>query len=474
MLSPQDQLTELVRTLETEQHVFATDPLLITEKLQGEDGKPLQKLHRRASRIDSNGALARVLGKIDGRIKGIMVVMSVVWCISGFLGLFTLLQTNVVNFFYVLVCLLGFHSIMLLGWLVMTLINQGRQSPSWFASFVSPSYLIRGKDDVTKAAVDLYERQLQHSGMRWYLGRFSHQLWLATLTGMLLAIIFLLIVRQYSFSWESTLLSDQALITLTQVLGWLPSMVGFDVPDSTAIVQSRLVTDAMPLSVARQWAGLLVGSLLMYGIVPRAIAWAFCALMFRRKKMRLDIKLPYYQKILNFWQRHVVDVDDFTASLAPIAPKATVSAGKKLVALLEYPSEQDNWWQSGLSTDIKDNSDVENFGIVDDRDDMARLKTYLDSHSVQVLLGIHGKALPDRGTLRKLDQIASHAKHGLIVQLLNDTSFTANNIATDNVTTDILESSQPTEQLLEKPDVRYQQWQTALSARKIGLVKVDS
>ena len=468
MLSPQDQLTELVRTLETQQHVFATDPLLITEKLQSEDGKPIQKLHRRASRIDSNGALARVLGKIDGRIKGIMLVMSVLWCISGFLGLFTLLQTNVVNFFYVLVCLLGFHTIMLLGWLVMTLINQGKQSSNWFASFVSPSYLIRGKDDVTKAAVDLYERQLQHSGMRWYLGRFSHQLWLATLTGMLLAIIFLLIVRQYSFSWESTLLSDQALITLTQILGWLPSKVGFTVPDSAAIVQSRLVTDAMPLSMARQWAGLLVGSLLMYGIVPRAIAWTFCALMFRRKKMRLDIKQPYYQKILNFWQRHVVDEDDFKAAPAPVAPKATVSTGKKLVALLEYPSQQDNWWQSGLSADMSSHSNninsnisnVENFGIVDDRDDMDRLTTYLDSHPVQVLLGIHSKALPDRGTLRKLDRIAEHAADGLIVQLLGDAS-TANT----NVQEQDLEI-----QSAENQDVRYQQWQTALAARKIGLV----
>ena len=466
MLSPQDQLTELVRTLETQQHVFATDPLLITEKLQNEEGSPLQKLHRRASRIDSNAALAGVLGKIDGRIKGIMVVMSVIWCLSGFLGLFTLLQTNVVNFFYVLVCLLGFHSLMLLGWLVMTLINQGKQSSNWFASFVSPSYLIRGKDDVTQAAVTLYERQLQHSGMRWYLGRFSHQLWLATLTGMLLAIIFLLIVRQYSFSWESTLLSDQALITLTQVLGWLPSMVGFDVPDSTAIVQSRLVTDAMPLSVARQWAGLLVGSLLMYGIVPRAIAWAFCALMFRRKKMRLDIKLPYYQKILNFWQRHVVDADDFKEAPAPIAPKAQVSAGKKLVALLEYPAEQNQWWQSGFDTGITDTTDIENFGILDDREDMARLKAYLDANPVQVLLGIHFKALPDRGTLRKLDQIANHAKHGLIVQLLEDNSLSLTEH--HNTGNDVLNAGSDSN--LEKQHVRYQQWQTALSARKIGLI----
>lgn len=447
MLSPQDQLTELVRALETKQHVFATDPLLITEKLQSEDGTPRQKLHRRASRIDSNGMLARILGKIDGRIKGIMLVMSVVWCISGFLGLFTLLQANVVNFFYVLVCLLGFHTLMLVGWIVLTLFNNDQQSSNWFANFVSPSYLIRGKDDATIAAAELYEQQLQHSGMRWYLGRFSHQLWLATLIGMLFAIIFLLIVRQYSFSWESTLLSNESLITLTQILGWLPSMVGFDVPDNAAIIQSRLVTDALPLTVARQWASLLIGSLLLYGIVPRAIAWVFCALMFRRKKMRLDINLPYYQKIINFWQRRVVDADDFIETAAPVAPKAQVSAGKKLVALLEYPTDQSHWWQ--LTSAIETTEIAENFGIVDDREDMARLLTYLNEYPVQVLLGIHSKALPDRGTLRKLDKIASHAADGLIVQLLNDD----------------LNSQDPA-----KRSARYQQWQTALASRNIGVV----
>lgn len=215
MLSKQDQLTELVRKLETNNHVFATDPLLITERLQDEQATPLQKIHRRAERIDSNRALAGTLNKIDGRIKGIILIMSILWCVSGFLGLFALLQSNVVNFFYVLVCLLGFHTVMLVGWLIFTVINRGSQSPSIITSFISPKTLIRGKDDVTQAAVELYDEQLQHTGMRWYLSRFSHQLWLATLTGMLFAIIFLLIVRQYSFSWESTLLSDQALMTLT-------------------------------------------------------------------------------------------------------------------------------------------------------------------------------------------------------------------------------------------------------------------
>lgn len=445
MLSKQDQLTELVRKLETKNHVFATDPLLITERLQDEQATPLQKTHRRAERIDSNGNLAGTLNKIDGRIKGIILIMSIAWCVSGFLGLFALLQSNVVNFFYVLVCLLGFHTLMLAGWLIFTIINRGSQSPSIITSFISPKTLIRGKDDVTQAAVELYDEQLQHTGMRWYLSRFSHQLWLATLTGMLFAIIFLLIVRQYSFSWESTLLSDQALMTLTHWLGWLPSLVGFNVPDAEAVVQSRLVTDVMPLSIARQWASLLVGSLLMYGIVPRAIAWAFCAVMFKRKKMKLDLNLPYYQKIISFWQRKVVDKDDFVEKVQPVAPKAKVTQGDKLVALLEYKHHDPTWYHAAGEPFIS--TVPEDFGILDDREDMDRMLQYLENHNVQVLVGIHAKALPDRGTMRKLDKLATHAKQGVIVQLLQDT-----------------------DDLEEDNSARRQQWQTALAKRNIGLV----
>ena len=41
MYTSQDQLTELVRRLEEKQHIFAADPILITEKLQHEPGEPL-------------------------------------------------------------------------------------------------------------------------------------------------------------------------------------------------------------------------------------------------------------------------------------------------------------------------------------------------------------------------------------------------------------------------------------------------
>lgn len=456
MLSPEDQLTELVRNLESQNHVFSADPLLITEKLQRESGTNIQKLHWRAERIDSNGKLSGTLRKIDTRIKAIIFFMSIAWCVSGFLGLFALLQANVVNFFYVLVCLLGFHTIMLVGWLVYTLFSFRENKPSLFASLVSPSHLIRGKDDVTVAAVDLYERQLQHTGMRWYLGKISHQLWLATLAGMMFALIVLLLVKNYSFTWESTLLSGDTVATLVRMMAWLPDMVGFPTPTVETVIESQQQMNSFPQN-SFNWAMLLIGSLLMYGIVPRAIAWVLCALMFNSKKMRLDLKLPYYQKIINFWQRQVIDEDDFKEKVRPVAPKAKIADGKKLVALLEYPHTDEHWYQFAVGHQIDD------FGILDDRDDMDRLATYLESHNVQVVLGIPPQALPDRGTLRKLDKIATLAQKGLVVQLLDDSQA----LEAENA----LGSSQELKASHEIKESRKSQWQEALAARQIGLVE---
>lgn len=222
----------------------------------------------------------------------------------------------------------------------------------------------------------------------------------------------------------------------------MPSLVGFDVPDAQAVVQSRMVDEPMSLEIARQWASLLIGSLLVYGIVPRAIAWAFCAAMFHRSKMQINFKLPYYQKIISFWQRQVVDADDFEEVVQPVAPPAKVIKGKKAVVLLEYPHQDPNWYQFAAGHNIED------FGVITEREDLSTLLEYLEKNDVQALVGIHLQSLPDRGLLRQLDKIASTAKQGLVVQLLS--------------------SENPSEDLT----VRQQQWQAALAQRQIGMVQL--
>lgn len=454
MYNSQDQLTELVRRLEEKNHVFSADPILITEKLQSEQADPLTKLHRRASRIDSDGKLAQLLVTIDSRIRGAIWGGTVLWFILGFVGLFGVMQAHVVNFFYVLASLLGFNTFMLVIWLGWLLFSP-RSKPSFFGAFFSPSTLVRSKDTITQTAVELYEDELKYTGTKWYISRISHQFWLASLLGMLVSLILLLLVKNYSFVWESTLLQDSAVVALVKIMAWLPNLVGFPTPSPQDIITAQMNPETTPQMVAFRWAMLLIGSLIMYGIVPRLIAWLFSLIMVRSSRQKLDIKQPYYQKIIDFWQRKVIDPDDSPTELKPVAPTAQISQAKKLVALLEYPYADAHWYQFGLDFQHQGHN-IEYFGIIDERGDIERLITYLQTNPVQVLIGIPPQALPDRGTMRKLDMIAKNAKGGLIVQLLdNPQGFLPS----------------PTE--LEQIKQRKAQWETALAERQIALVRID-
>lgn len=467
MYSPQDQLVELVRHLETQgegenntlhtpasqAYVFSADPLLITEKLQHEPTPPLTKLYHRASRMDADGKLARLLQTIELRIKTTIGLLTLMWFVLGFVTLFTLLQADVVNFFYVLLCLLGVHTFMLVLWLGWMLFAP-RNKPSFLSNFVSPSHLVRHKDRLTQAAVAVYEAQLQHKGMKWYISRLSHQFWLASLSGMLCALVFMLLVKNYTFVWQSTLLEHSVIEQLVHSMAWLPQQVGFPIPTDSDIVLAQTDPTHHTQPVAYRWGMLLIGSLLMYGIVPRAVVCLLSLLMLKTQRVPLDIKQPYYQKILDFWQRGVIDPDNSPTETKPIAPTANVTPDKKLVALLEYPYADEHWYQFAVGQTFE-TSRIEDFGIVDDRDDMDRLAEYLQNNPVQVLLGIPPQALPDRGSMRKLDKMASLATGGLIVQLLPTTQ-------------DYLLPAD--EQKIV--DTRREQWETALAERNIGLVRI--
>lgn len=448
MYNPQDQLTELVRNLEQKGHVFSADPMLITEKLQKEPSSPLTKLHHRASRIDSDNKLANALATLDSRVNGVIWIATMVWFALGFVSILGVMQIKTLNFFYILLTVLGFHTIMLVVWLGWLIVSP-KNKPTFFSSFFQPDTLMRGKDAVTLATVEVYQQQLLHTGTKWFFGRISHQLWLASLLGMLASLLLLFLVQRYTFVWESTLLQNHTVTLLVKYLGYLPSLVGFPVPTEQDIIIAQTYPTANLMEVSFRWAMLLIGSLLMYGIVPRLFVWAWCFMVVRSSRLKLDLKQPYYQKIIDFWQRKVIDPDDSPTEQKPIAPTAQVSQAKKLVALFEYPYPDNYWYQFAVGHQIDD------FGIIDGREDIERLLNYLQQENLQVLIGIPPQCLPDRGTMRKLDMIANHAKGGLIVQLLN------------NHTGYILPDNE--QQLVNQ---RLEQWETALAERQIGLVRI--
>lgn len=160
MYNPQDQLTELVRRLERKKSYLHGRPVAYHRKTAKEPSPPLTKLQHRASRIDSDGKLADRLATIDSRIKGTIWGVTILWFVLGFIGLFGVMQAEVVNFFYVLASILGVHTLMLLVWLGWMLFAP-RNKPNLLGSLFNPTTLIRSKDSVSQATVELSPRSIK-------------------------------------------------------------------------------------------------------------------------------------------------------------------------------------------------------------------------------------------------------------------------------------------------------------------------
>lgn len=403
MLNPARQLTELVRLLEERGYIFAADPQPITEALRHAEGDTESKLNRRAEMIDSGHKLRDALAHIRQIGQGLLWGISILWLVLGFSGSFGLMNQAGLNFFIVLASVLGLNTLMFMVWLISFLLPKPKQigfSPKWW---------IRGKDPVNQAILRLYNEEWQQTATRWLAGKISHRFWLASLSGMLLATVLLLVVRQYTFNWESTLLSDHAFIRLVQTLAWLPDLLGFPVPDTQAILNSRLQND---MAAARQWGGLLIGSMIIYGIVPRLLAWLYCHWAVRQAETTLPFDKPYYQHIMQQWQTRVVDADTQSETIA-IAPTISLSEeGQKWAVMLERPWAETHWYRHILGQDWLDK------GMLDSRDALAQLVEQLQAERVQLLIGVDASSVPDRGVLRQISRLAEAAQAGAVVQLL--------------------------------------------------------
>ena len=123
MIEPAYALIELIRRLEERRYVFSADPHPITESLKTEAGDWTDKLRLRAERIDADGHLRRTLDKVDARIHTAVKLIMLFWLVSGFMTAMALMHADAVNFFYVLVSVLGINWLMLLLWLFWLLMS---------------------------------------------------------------------------------------------------------------------------------------------------------------------------------------------------------------------------------------------------------------------------------------------------------------------------------------------------------------
>lgn len=345
-------------------------------------------------------------------------------------------HAGLVNFYWVLVALLGVHTLALLLWLVSLAFSiSGSRLPATplRAPFEALARTLASTiaGNVQRSAQSAWMSVIGSGGLgRWGLSALLHAFWLAALGGMLAVTLLMLSARQFDFVWETTILPEEAFIKLTERLQELPARLGLGSLDRETIVASRRAADRPPPPGARRgWSALLVGSLVAYGMLPRAALLVISLLMLRhsRSRYRLDLELPGYARLRPRLmpasrQIGIVDADIGAAGARPGEPRAARLPIARETAVLGIEIDPPaTGWPPALAPGARD------LGIAADRANLdsalQRLKA-LQDHPLSLLVVCSLAASPDRGMARVLRDCRT-AHHGPIALLLTQRARTA-------------------------------------------------
>lgn len=240
---------------------------------------------------------------------------------------------------------------------------------------------------------------LQRAGLTpWVFGLFSHLVWAAAFVLVLAGLLAAFAFQAFQLSWETTILRAEFFSAFIARTGWLPAQLGFAAVPELAAGVAGAPADA---ERHRQLAWWLIGCTASYGLLPRLLLAALCAVVCvgRAGRLRLDAGAPWVRRLATRLAPRaagvVVDAEQ-PAAAAPV-PHRVRPMGVERLALVgfELPPEAP-WPPAGLALPALLHRRIE--GGEPER--QALLDELAAAGITQVLLVVDGAASPDRGTAR--------------------------------------------------------------------------
>lgn len=292
-------------------HEEAADPLpdatAAEAVARGAGGNFEHRILVRARELDRQLHMAAALGHVRAALGVVAAGMLVLAAIAGAATASAVSGPgggNVINFFVALFAALGPETAALLLWLVLAMARSTRAAGLFgraAAALGGRIALLAHRDQTHIAAVRaLGGIMIGGPHGRWTLAAITHAAWLVFLAALLAAMLFLLSTRSYVFVWETTILSADTYVPLTRWVAHVPTLFGFPAPDPDQIRASQWIGGGEQAAVARDaWAGLLVGCIVVYGIVPRLALVVICLLLRARagQRFRLDTARPGFARL---------------------------------------------------------------------------------------------------------------------------------------------------------------------------------
>ncbi len=339
-------------------------------------------------------------------------------------------ESKPVNFHWALLCLIGVETLTLILWLGLAFLPGSLARTSSLGGFVVAlsrrvaAWFDRGGAEASMVRTAA-STMLRGAIGRWGLGAISHGFWLSYLIGATGMILIILSAKQVSFVWETTILSEDVYLPLTNALAFLPKLVGFSTPSPEAIVASRWTGSSAGFTdFSGAWSGLLIGCLVLYGMLPRLVLLCLCLMGKSRAqdRYRLDLSQSGFLRLRTLLMPEVVhggivdpDISAAKGGSLPPVPIPTIE-GDGPLALFGYEVDPGAGpWPPALPGVA-----ISDLGLVDGRQDRARVLAGLgDLKPRLTIIAVSLLTTPDRG-VRAFLEAARQAATAPMMLLLTD------------------------------------------------------
>ncbi|WP_347169842.1 DUF2868 domain-containing protein [Pseudomonas salmasensis] len=399
-------LTETVRL--REEHAGPLEDLEANRLARTAGGDLPTRIQQRALHLAERDGLAAALSRWLQGARLALVLLAVVAVISGAGLAFAALGNGLapVNVFWALGSLLGLNLILLVSW-ALGLLFAGEHSASLGRLWLWLSEKLARDAKAAQLAPALLLLLQRQKLNRWAVGVLVNSLWLLALLSALVILLTLLATRRYGFVWETTILGADTFVAVTQALGTLPALLGFNVPTVEMIRASG--DSALNIESARRaWAAWLVGVLLVYGLLPRLILALLCLWRWKRGRaaLRLDLNLPGYAQL-----RERLMPSSERLGVNDVAPEHLhqVSGGVSELEsdgalLVAIELDDQHPWPPKLPANVK------NAGILDSRESRNKLLEQLSRFPpARLAIACDPRRSPDRGSLALIAELARSA-----------------------------------------------------------------
>jgi len=405
------------------------------QQAQRADGDLEQRIVTRAKALPNATALESSLRHVRSGMT-LLIVFAMVLALAAGVGAARAAlggqRHEPVIFLPVLGGLLGVQTLLLLAWALLVLVQPRSLSGASLGGLVfrAAEFLARigSRSREHMAAIQATaEVTLNRSIARWKFSAISHGLWTAFNIGCIAMLLLLLSAKRYTFAWETTILSPGAYEPMVNAIAWLPKQVGFETPSAAQIAASQWTGEGDPPEESRHaWSGLLIGSMVVYGVLPRIVLLivSMTALAAARRRYRMDPSKPGFARLQSKLMPSatslgVVDRDD--AGPAQIGDGAPAHAahhepatGPPAIIGLEIDRPRSGWPPAPPGASFTDH------GLIDDRQQRHSAIERLQSQTPRprtVVIVCALTATPDRGIATFIEQVRESARVPVVLVL---------------------------------------------------------